>query len=290
MPAYSHDVSRTPDKRTTRPERVPPMTPNSSPAQRHRIGSPDSLNTVPLTRGIEPAVVFAPPAQLAKMLARDELDAALVSITAVLFSDRYDVLDGIAISSRGAVKSVLLAYRRPLEELREVRCDPASLTSVNLVKVLLGERGLKPRFRPLRDYADALNHDAVLLIGDAALDFLFERGVAGASRRRYTIWDLGAAWWELTGLPFVYAAWALRRGAGTLRLRELLGEAKARGVSSLEAIACERSDYGYEFRREYLGGHIRYDLGADEKRGLKKFAELLRQHGLGLACEPRYVT
>ncbi len=266
------------------------MTSNSSPASRRRIGSPDSLNTVPLTRGIEPAVVFAPPAQLAEMLARDELDAALVSITAVLFSDRYDMLDGIAISSRGAVKSVLLAHRRPLEELREVRCDPASLASVNLVKVLLAERGLKPWFRPLADYADAPNHDAVLLIGDAALDFLFERGAAGAARRRYSIWDLGAAWWELTGLPFVYAAWALRRDADTVRLRELLGEAKARGVSSLEAIARERPDYGYEFRKDYLGGHIRYDLGADEKRGLKKFAELLCQHGLGPAREPRYVT
>lgn len=255
-----------------------------------RIGSPDSLNTVPLTRGIEPEVLFAPPAQLAEMLARDELDAALVSITAVLFSDRYDVLDSIAISSRGAVESVLLAHRRPLEELREVFCDPASLTSVNLVKVLLGERGMKPQFRPLRDYAEATHHDAVLLIGDAALDFLFEHGAAGASRRRYTVWDLGAAWRELTGLPFVYAAWALRRGVDTLRLRELLLAAKARGVSSLEAIARERPDYGYEFRKSYLGGSIRYELGPEEKRGLRRFAELLRQHGLGPAREPRYVT
>lgn len=265
------------------------MTPSLPSTPPRRIGSPDSLNTVPLTRGIEPAVVFAPPAQLAQLLERGELDAALVSITAVLFSDRYDVLDGLAISSRGPVKSVLLAHRRPLTEVREVSCDPASLTSVNLMKVLLGERGLKPRFRPLPSYADAPNRDAVLLIGDAALDFLFTHGGTGAAPGRFAIWDLGAAWDELTGLPFVYAAWALRRGVDTARLRQQLREAKVRGLASLEAIARERAAYGYEFRRQYLGGNIRYELGPDEKRGLARFAELLRRHGLGPAREPRFV-
>ena len=74
------------------------------------------LNAVPLTRGIEGEVIFATPAQLAEMLRRDELDAALVSITEVLLNDRYDILDGIAIASLGEVYSVLLAHRKPLEE------------------------------------------------------------------------------------------------------------------------------------------------------------------------------
>ena len=66
-----------------------------------RIGSVQYLNAVPLTRGIEGEVVFATPAQLAEMLRRDELDAALVSITEVLLTDRYDILDGAAIASLG---------------------------------------------------------------------------------------------------------------------------------------------------------------------------------------------
>ena len=69
------------------------------------------LNAVPLTRGIESEVIFATPARLAEMLRRDELDAALVSITEVLLNDRYDILDGIAIASLGEVYSVLLAHR-----------------------------------------------------------------------------------------------------------------------------------------------------------------------------------
>src|SRR5690242_13293173 len=102
-----------------------------------RVGSVRYLNAVPLTRGLEDQIVFATPSELAKMLRSDELDAALVSVTEVLFSDRYDILDGIAIASLGEVKSVLLAHRKPIEEAREIFCDTASLTSVNLLRVLL---------------------------------------------------------------------------------------------------------------------------------------------------------
>src|ERR1700722_7497989 len=93
-----------------------------------RIGSVPYLNAAPLTRGIEGEITFATPAKLAEMLRRDELDAALVSITEVLFNDRYDVLDGIAIASLGEVYSVLLAHKKPLAEATEIFCDTASLT------------------------------------------------------------------------------------------------------------------------------------------------------------------
>jgi hypothetical protein len=85
-----------------------------------RVGSVPYLNAVPLTRGLEDQILFAPPARLAEMLQRDELDAALVSVTEVLFHDRYDVLDGIAVASLGEVQSVFLAHRKPLEDLTEV--------------------------------------------------------------------------------------------------------------------------------------------------------------------------
>ena len=109
-----------------------------------RVGSVRYLNAVPLTRGLEDEVILATPSELGAMLQRDELDAAMVSVTEVLLKDRYDVLDGIAIASLGEVLSVLLAHRRPIEEAKEIYCDQASLTSVNLLRVLLGERGLAP--------------------------------------------------------------------------------------------------------------------------------------------------
>ena len=248
-----------------------------------RVGSVPYLNAVPLTRGLEDQIVFHTPSKLAEMLRKDELDAALVSVTEVLFNDRYDILDGVAIASLGEVQSVLLAHRRPLAEVREVFCDPASLTSVNLLRVLLAQQGLWPEFKPLTSYDLAAMPDFALLIGDPALDFLH-------AARPHEIYDLGAAWYELTGLPFVYAVWALRRGVENQRLRRLLREAKEFGLETLDYIIQNRTEYNYGFRRDYLGWHIHFHLCSDEKRGLARFVELLRKHGLGPVFEPRYVS
>src|SRR5712671_4393855 len=135
-----------------------------------RVGSVRYLNAVPLTRGLEDEVTYTTPAKLAELLQRDELDAALVSVVEVLLHDRYDILDGIAIASLGEVQSVLLAHRKPLAEAREIFCDTASLTSVQLLRVLLAEQGLKPEFKPLSNYDPAALPDFALLIGDQALD------------------------------------------------------------------------------------------------------------------------
>ena len=248
-----------------------------------RVGSVGYLNTVPLTRGLEEEVIYATPAKLAEMLQRDALDAALVSVVEVLFNDRYDILDGIAIASLGEVKSVLLAHRKPLSEAREIFCDTASLTSVQLLRVLLAERGLKPEFKPLTSCDYAALPDYAMLIGDPALDFAL-------APHDHEIWDLGAAWFELTKLPFVYAVWALRRGVENTALRRLLREARDFGLDTLDSIIRTRTEYDYDFRKDYLGWHIHYHLGSDEKRGLAKFIELLRRHGCGPIIEPRFVV
>ncbi len=248
-----------------------------------RVGSVRALNTVPLTRGIEDQVVLAAPSRLAQMLERDELDAALVSVVAVLFSGRYDILDGIAVASLGEVRSVLLAHRRPLEEARVIHCDPASLTSVQLLRVLLAERGLKPEFKPLPSYDFSALPDYALLIGDTALDLAL-------GPHEHEIFDLGAAWYELTRLPFVYAVWALRRGIENTALRRQLREARDFGLDTLDHIIASRTEYTLDFRRDYLGWHIHYHLGSDEKRGIARFMELLRRHGCGEVHEPTFVV
>ena len=248
-----------------------------------RVGSVPYLNAVPLTRGIEDQIMFAPPSRLAELLREEKLDAALVSVTAALFEDRYDILDTIAVAALGEVRSVFLAHRKPLEETHHIFCDTASLTSVNLLKVLLAERGLSPDFSPLLNYEDAQHHDAVLLIGDPAIRFVL-------APHEHQIWDLGTAWAEMTKLPFVFAIWALRRGIDTTHIRRALREAKSFGLETLEHSIQHRSEFTAEFRRDYLGWHIHYHLGADEKRGLAKFVELLRKHGLGPVHEPKFVS
>jgi chorismate dehydratase len=247
-----------------------------------RIGSVPYLNAVPLTRGLEDRTTFLPPAQLAAALRAGELDAALVSVTEVLLQDRFDVLDGTAVASLGEVKSVFLAHSLPLEEIREVYCDPASLTSVLLLRVLLAERGVRPTFQPLTAIPASRLPEAMLLIGDAALEYLL-------GPHEHEIWDLGDAWHEATRLPFVYAVWALRRDPALAPLCRLLREARSFGLDTLEAIIAERKEFTLEFRKDYLGWHIHYHLGDDERRGLHRFKGLLEKHGLGPVYELRYV-
>jgi len=250
--------------------------------QKFRVGSVHYLNAVPLTRGIESKIIFATPAKLAEMLRRDELDAALVSITEVLLNDRYDILDGIAIASLGEVYSVLLAHKKPLEEAKEIFCDTASLTSVNLLKVLLAEKNVFPQFKPLENYAAASGKDFVLLIGDRAIEFQ-------RAPHAHEIFDLGLAWTEMTNSPFVYAVWALRRGVENSKLRAELRSSKRFGMETLDQIIATREEFDEDFRRDYFEWNIHYHLASDEKRGIEKFSGLLRKHGLGPVFEPKFV-
>jgi chorismate dehydratase len=250
--------------------------------QRFRIGSVPYLNAVPLTRGIESELIFDTPSKLAVLLRDGKLDAALVSITEVLFNDGYDILDGISIASLGEVYSVLLAHKQPLEQAKEIFCDPASLTGLNLMKVLLAEKNIFPQFKPLESYKAAAEKDFVLLIGDPAIDF--QRG-----GHKHEIFDLGAAWTEMTRLPFVYAVWALRRGIENRELRRKLREAKNFGLETIDYIIESREEYDEDFRRDYFEWNIHYHLATDEKRGIEKFCELLQKHNLGKVYPPKFV-
>jgi chorismate dehydratase len=149
--------------------------------------------------------------------------------------------------------------------------------------VLFAERGLKPEFKPLPGYDFAALPDYALLIGDNALDLAL-------GPHEHEIWDLGAAWYDITKLPFVFAVWALRRGVENTALRRQLREARDFGLDTLDSIIRNRTEYDYDFRNDYLSWHIHYHLGSDEKRGLAKFMELLRKHGAGPLFEPKFVV
>jgi chorismate dehydratase len=142
---------------------------------------------------------------------------------------------------------------------------------------------LKPEFKPLENYKVAAEKDFVLLIGNRAIDF--QRAPHG-----HEIFDLGAAWFEATNLPFVYAAWALRRGVENKALRRLLRETKIFGMETLDVIIRNHPAYDLDFRKDYLGLQIHFHLGPDEKRGIAKFCELLRKHNLGPVFEPKFVS
>jgi len=238
-----------------------------------RIGCVKYLNAKPLIWTYPGPVRFDHPSGLARDIARDELDAALVPVFEGLRTPHYLLVEGAAVACDGPVYSVFLAYRGEISELKTVALDPASLTSMHLVQVILAEfYGVRPQYVPAGD--DPSKMDGQLLIGNQAIDY---RANLPTDVR---ILDLGEEWVRQTGLPFVFALWLLRPGLsdpeGVAReFRQL----KMEGVKSIPEIVAADTCGTPELRQRYLTRHIRFEFGAQEKAGLERFRELLAKHG-----------
>jgi len=227
-----------------------------------RIGSVPYLNARPLIDALPGEVHLAHPVQLSAMLRAGELDAALVPVVEVLEHDAYQVLNGYCVGCDGPVHSVFLAHETPLAEVCRVALDAASRTSVQLLRVLLHQQaGLRPDYVSQGEPANAQ-----LRIGDQALRF----------RENHPHWryfDLGEEWKRWTGLPFVFAVWALRHDAPPETAR-LLREAGRAGVAARHALAANEAE------RQYLCQHIRYELGPRQQEAIGEFSRRLGIEGL----------
>ena len=242
-----------------------------------RLGCVRYLNAAPLIHGYDGPVVFGDPATLARDIAGGDLDAALVPIFEALGPRHYLLVDGVGITSDGPVFSVFLAHRGPLRDVRRITIDRASVTSVNLLRVILAEfHQLRPELVAPEETVEPA--DALLLIGNQAIEFRHTHG------ETHQFFDLGEEWRRETGLPFVYAAWVLLPSLpNASSVAEEFRSLKRDGVARLAEIV-ENGEIGSrEFRRRYLTEHIRFDLGIREKAGLEKFRSLLVKHGLAPA-------
>lgn len=254
-----------------------------------RVGAVNYLNTRPLICDLD---VLAPdaelildvPSRLADRLATGELDVALIPVIEYLRAGCYTVVPDIAIACRGPVLSVTLFSRVPWPQIRRVALDEGSRTSATLTQVLLRLRyGVSAEVipLPLDRSADDVDADAVLLIGDRAMRACLP-GFAHA-------FDLGQEWFDWTGLPFVYAVWAVRPEVDLGPVAAALAEAKARGQARAGLIAArEAPGLGLDagFCRRYLSTILHFDLGPRELAGLQHYHRLAAD--LGLA--PRTAT
>ncbi|HEX4823926.1 MAG TPA: menaquinone biosynthesis protein [Candidatus Polarisedimenticolaceae bacterium] len=249
-----------------------------------RIGAVSYLNTRPLVFGLEQAadpryaLSYDVPSVLSTRLEAGELDVALLPVIELARIPDLAVVPGIAIGSYGDCRSVLLVSKKPLDEIRTVALDPESRTSNALVQVLAADAwGISPRFGPgPRDLELALTeHDAVVRIGDKALFTPLPPGTRS--------FDLGGAWTQATGLPFVFAVWAVRMGALDRDLYTALHESRRSAHAELAAIA---DDYTWNGRRDpetafrYLTEAMRYRFGGPELTALNRFLASSARLGL----------
>src|SRR5947209_5537113 len=202
-----------------------------------RVGAVNYLNTKPLIHDLgalapQAVLTLDVPSRLADQLADGDLDVALIPVIEYFRAGTYAIVPDVAIATRGPVLSVTLFSKVPWPEITSVALDEGSRTSAALAQVLLRKRyGVCPELRPLPLDADAesTDADAVLLIGDRAM-----RACLPGFTHAY---DLGQEWFDWTGVPFVYAVWAVRDGAELGPVAGALVEAKRRGIAQSGAIA-----------------------------------------------------
>jgi chorismate dehydratase len=248
-----------------------------------RIGAVNYLNTKPLICDLDELapqaeLVLDVPSRLADRLAAGDLDVALIPAIEYFRHGGYTVVPDIAIASRGPVLSVTLFSRFAWQQIRTVALDDGSRTSAALTLILLAHRhGVRPEVRPLPldGRAEDVDADAVLLIGDRAMHACLP-GFAHA-------FDLGREWHDWTGLPFVYAFWAVRPGADLRGVDAALAEARRRGLDRTGLIAHrEAPQLGLDagFCRRYLSTILHFDLGPPEQAGLRHYYQLACELGL----------
>ena len=246
-----------------------------------RLGRIAYVNMAPVFFGLDADVeeVAGVPTELSRLLLAGEVDVAPIpSIEYARNADRLRLLPRLCVSSEGAVDSIQLVSRVPLEHVRSIAVTPESATSVVLARVLLPEAEHVPFDAPA---------DAKLLIGDAALRSAFDDPTPHH--------DLGRLWLERTGLPMVFAVWATPEppATGLAELEDALVAALLRARAEPERLAREASErYGYPpgFLARYFE-KLRYRFGPRERAGLLTFLELARDAGeLTAVPELRFVA
>ncbi len=251
-----------------------------------RLGRIPWINCYPVYQAIDRGVVdvsaqlvSATAAELNDLLAAGELDVSVVSaVEYARNAASYQLLPDLAISCDGPVHSVALFSHRPVAELdgATVLQTSSSRTSVLLLELLCRHRwNVSPRVATVRaepqdlTALEGIPHDAVLVIGDAALLLRHSGGYPYVT-------DLGAAWRAWTGLPFVFAVWAARRGtppAAVRAVHQSLLESRSWGLARLDelaAVAAGRTGIPERVCRDYLGD-LDYRLTDRHLAGLTDF-------------------
>lgn len=216
------------------------------------------------------------PARCAQMLARAEVDAALVPVIEYQRIPEIIVVPGVCVGARSRVRSVVIVTRgAELKDVRSVALDTSSRTSAALVQIIFREfLGFEPEWRPSAPDLDSMldESDAALLIGDPAMTF---------PRRSLRVYDLASLWREHTGLGFVFAMWMARAGsAEKVEAIDFKG-ARDEGLERTEEIIAH-----YEPMlglppselREYLLENISFELNEEMRAGLSLYFELARKH------------
>jgi chorismate dehydratase len=240
----------------------------------HRLACVSFLNSKPL---IDPLVGrsdvdihFAVPSKLMDLVEAGTVSTALMSVVDFQLCP-HDLLLVPAgmIGCDGPTLTVRIFSRVPPEKIHSLHGDTDSHTSVMLAQVILRERyNLSPVMHPWRNTE---HPETLLLIGDKVVN-------AAPSTGEYPYQlDLGEEWKKLTGLPFVFAMWMMRKDNVDLELARMLADARRRGADITDELVVRHADeHGWprDLARRYFTEYLRYEVTPRAREGLARFFDL----------------
>lgn len=254
-----------------------------------RIGTVPYCNAWPLVHYLPdelPGAMLSEwfPADMRLRLMAHHLDLALMPVAELMNLPYGKIAGDCCIACRGAVRSVLLMSRKPLEKIETISLDTASRSSITVCELMLRRfYNLRPtRYKLSPDKPlDDCKTDAFVVIGDRALAY------TPSDRWEYR-YDIGELWQRKTGLPFVFAAWIgcsdrVWERPGLFRGLRISRE---RGLENLDRVLEEKSRQGVRFPVErdavksYLSEAVVYRLGPEEQLGLQEFFDTALVCGL----------
>jgi chorismate dehydratase len=248
----------------------------------HTLPNPDSSARVQTD---QKRIVRAVPSQLAPMLSRGECDVALIPVVEHFRGVGAEIITNACIGSSGSVRSVLMLHRVPLHKIQNVAVDSSSRTSVALLQIILRDAyAINAQFvEHAPDWKTMLRaHEAALIIGDGALEAVEEMR---HEKSEIQILDLGAAWTQLTDLPFVYAAWVTKRDLNQSDKNELirvLESSRDEGVKTIPQLARNNATNKLSgtLIESYFRDSIEYTMTPAHHAGLEEFHRRCETHGL----------
>lgn len=235
-----------------------------------KVGAVSYLNTRPLIDGFEQGMmkdevelITQYPARLADMLLNDEIDIGLVPVAVIPAMKESYIITDHCIGSEGAVASVCIFSDSPLQEVDTVLMDYQSRSSVRLGRILLKHYwklfpGIKNGGADFREQIGGKT--AGLVIGNRALE---------QRRTNPYIYDLGEAWKDFTGLPFVFATWVANKQLPADFIRDFK-EATAYGFGHLDRIVAENPYPAYDLKKYYTE-NISFSLTPEKRKGMELF-------------------
>ena len=245
--------------------------------KRWRIGAVSYLNTRPLLLGIEQEsflnsidLVKSYPANIAQDLLSGQIDIGLVPVAILPQLSNPHIVSNYVIGANGAVASVALFSEVPIDEIKSIYLDYQSRTSVQLLKILLSQFWKKEV-----EFISATEGYIAQISGTTAGVIIGDRALENLSKYPY-VYDLGLAWKQHTGLPFVFAAWVANQPIPS-EFMAAFEAANVYGLANLDEVIAliPAQEQVYDLHKYYTE-NISYVYDEEMKQGLAAFLNFIK--------------